>query len=149
MSLSRPNESYHFQANLIWWDRPFNETPIRIREINGTNHENKNQAHAHRYVCTVTYGMRFMSMDVTFLCSYKKKYALPPGEGGARKNYCKLTQPEIYVHKEMRCIRTGTEHIIISFLWYTGPLRILYTITGLAEGSKLRGRRKRRIKTIR
>jgi hypothetical protein len=57
-------------------------------------------------------------MDVTFLCSYKKKYALPPGEEGARKNYCRLTQPAIYmyVYKEMRCIRTGTEHIIISFL---------------------------------
>ncbi len=24
MSLPRPNESYHFQANLIWWDSPFN-----------------------------------------------------------------------------------------------------------------------------
>jgi hypothetical protein len=23
MSLPRPNESYHFQANLIWWDSPF------------------------------------------------------------------------------------------------------------------------------
>ncbi len=24
MSLSRPNEPHHFQANLIWWDSPFN-----------------------------------------------------------------------------------------------------------------------------
>jgi hypothetical protein len=23
MSLPRPNESYHFKANLIWWDSPF------------------------------------------------------------------------------------------------------------------------------
>ncbi len=23
MSLPRPNESYHFQANLVWWDSPF------------------------------------------------------------------------------------------------------------------------------
>jgi hypothetical protein len=23
MSLSRPDEPYHFQANLIWWDSPF------------------------------------------------------------------------------------------------------------------------------
>jgi hypothetical protein len=23
MSLPRPIESYHFQANLIWWDSPF------------------------------------------------------------------------------------------------------------------------------
>jgi hypothetical protein len=23
MSLPRPNEPHHFQANLIWWDSPF------------------------------------------------------------------------------------------------------------------------------
>jgi hypothetical protein len=28
MSLPRPNESYHFQVNLIWWDSPFNLTPL-------------------------------------------------------------------------------------------------------------------------
>jgi hypothetical protein len=25
MSLPRPNEPYHFQANLIWWDSPFKD----------------------------------------------------------------------------------------------------------------------------
>ncbi len=31
MSLPRPNESYHFQANLIWWDSPFNDFLILYR----------------------------------------------------------------------------------------------------------------------
>ncbi len=30
MSLPRPNESYHFQANLIWWDSPFKCWNLKI-----------------------------------------------------------------------------------------------------------------------
>ncbi len=32
MSSRRPNEPYHFQANLIWWDGPFNSLPCEERK---------------------------------------------------------------------------------------------------------------------
>jgi hypothetical protein len=36
MSLPRPNEPYHFQANLIWWDSPFK---LLILEYDGSEKE--------------------------------------------------------------------------------------------------------------
>ncbi len=33
MSLPRPNESYHFQANLICWDSPFKGVKLHIRNF--------------------------------------------------------------------------------------------------------------------
>jgi hypothetical protein len=41
MSLPRPNEPYHFQANLIWWDSPFKYV---LREIYGFSEHLLNEA---------------------------------------------------------------------------------------------------------
>ncbi len=39
MSLPRPNESYHFQANLIWWDSPFKDLKSRLLCFRGQHCE--------------------------------------------------------------------------------------------------------------
>ncbi len=33
MSLLKPNESYHFQANLIWWDSPFKNMTTECQKL--------------------------------------------------------------------------------------------------------------------